>query len=419
MRRNLIKIKMHKRHKCPICDNKKILSIFRYQDTPLEDNFVTLSQKKNSQKVYPLNQMLCRICGHVFLEHVVSQNENYLYYLYNTEITLGLKKHFDKYAKDLIKEHNIKPKSFCIDIGSNDGSMLSSFKKLNMEILGIEPCYSISKIANSKGLNTFNSFFDKSVAQKILTKYRAADVITLNYMYANVDNILKFTENLKSLLSRDGIIVIETGYHPMQMKNNMFDYVYHEHFSYFTLTNLEFIFKKIGLEIIDVKKVSPKGGSIRVFVQHLGSNRKQNSNVFKMINYEKKIGVKKIKLYKDFYNKIEKIKKNLIKKLIYLKQKGKKIVGFGASHSTTVMIYHFKLKKFLEYLVDDNKKKHNLFSPGYHLPVYPTTKVYKDENIDGLLVLAWQHGQAIVKKHFKILKQKKFIILPLPKFKKL
>lgn len=416
MKRNAIKITMKQRVKCPICGFKKIVPVFKYKDTPLEDNFVSIKEKKNKQKLFPLVQMLCKKCGHVFLKHIVNQKENYLYYLYNTEVTLGLQNHFDIYAETIIKDFKIKKNSFCVDIGSNDGSMLNSLKKRKMKVLGVEPCHNIAKKANSIGLKTINSFFEKKTVKKILKENGAPKLITLNYMYANIDKILEFTKNLKSLLANDGIIVIETGYHPKQMKKKMFDYVYHEHFSYFTLQNIKFIFDKIGLEILSATITDPKGGSLRIVSQHKGGKRKKNDSIAKIITLEKKLGVNKLSFYKDFFKKIYNQKKLVQNYLEKLKKEGKKIVALGASHSTTVLIYHFELKKFIDYIVDDNKRKHNLYSPGYHLPVFSTKKIYHD-NVDVVLILAWQHQDKIIEKHKKFNKLKRTFFVPLPKIR--
>lgn len=416
MKRNKINIKMKVRKNCPICKNKKILTIFKYKDTPLEDNFVSLKEKLNKQKCFPLAQMLCQKCNHVFLKHIVNQKENYLYYLYNTEVTLGLQKHFENYAETIIKNFKIKKNSFCVDIGSNDGSMLKSLKKRKMRVLGVEPCHNIAKKANQIGLKTINSFFEKKTVKKILKGNEAPKLITLNYMYANIDKVLQFTKNLKSLLANDGIIVIETGYHPKQMKKNMFDYVYHEHFSYFSLQNIEYIFNKIGLEIISATLTNPKGGSLRIVSQHKGGKRKKNNTITKIISSEKKLGINKLEFYKNFFKKIYNQKKLVQNYLEKLKKEGKKIVALGASHSTTVLIYHFELKKFIDYIVDDNKRKHNLYSPGYHLPVFSTNKIYHD-NVDVVLILAWQHQDKIIEKHKKFNKLNGTFFVPLPKIR--
>ena len=329
---------------------------------------------------------------------------------------MGLKKHFDDYAKKIVKDFKLKSNSFCVDIGSNDGSMLASLKKQKMNVIGVEPCYNISKKANKNGLKTINSFFDKKTVDKIKSLNGPAKLITLNYIYANVDNILEFTSNLKNLLAYDGILVIETGYHPKQMKNKMFDYVYHEHFSYFTLQNIKFIFDTIGLELLSATVTKPKGGSLRIVAQHYDGTRKQNNSINSIIAYEKKFGVKKINTYKKFFKSIEKRKKIIREKLNNFKKQGKKIVALGASHSTTVMLYHFGIRDSFKYIVDDNKKKHNLYSPGYHIPVYSTGKIYRDK-VDVVFILAWQHQNAIMKKHKRFLKTNGIFVVPLPNYK--
>tara|TARA_A100001011_G_C13796812_1_gene629377 strand:+ start:1 stop:609 length:609 start_codon:yes stop_codon:yes gene_type:complete len=196
----------------------------------------------------------------------------------------------------------------------------------------------------------------------------------------------------------------------------MFDYVYHEHFSYFTLQNIKFIFDTIGLELLSAEVTRPKGGSLRIVAQHRGGFRRQQNSIKSILNYEKRFGTKKINTYKKFFQIIERQRKIISSKLNKFKKQGKKIVGLGASHSTTVMLYHFKIKDYLKYIVDDNRRKHNLFSPGYHIPVYSTEKIYKDK-IDVVFILAWQHQNAIIKKHRKFLKSKRIFVVPLPNYK--
>ena len=135
-----------------------------------------------------------------------------------------------------------------------------------------------------------------------------------------------------------------------------------------------------------------------------------------LIKWEKKCGIHQVFYYKKFYKQIEKSKDNLLKKLKILRDKKISIVGFGASHSTTVLIYHFELKKYLKYLVDDNKLKHGLYSPGYHIPVYPISKLLHNFP-DYVLILAWQHQETIIKRLKNYLNKGGKIIIPLPKLR--
>jgi hypothetical protein len=398
---------------CRLCGGNRIVTILHLNDTPLEDQFVVQEKKAIVQPVYPLDLAICEDCGYVHLPYIVNPEESYPDYIYESGVTVGLRTHFDQVAKEIVGDYVTPEGSLVVDLGSNDGSMLASFKRLGMRIVGVEPASSIAMHANESGLTTINAFFTDEVAGQILDAYGSASVVTANYMYANVDDVIGFTENVAKLLSPDGIFVVQTGYHPEQMKINMFDYIYHEHFSYFTVEVLKNIFSKCGLELIHVEKTAPKGGSIQVVGQLKNGNRIVDSSVEKIISEEQHAGMREIKTFQKFSLGLAEVKRQLIDRLSKLKGAGKKIAGFGASHSTTTLLYHFEIAPFIEYLVDDNEMKQGLYSPGYHLPVYSSEKLYEDKP-DYVVMLAWQHQANITTRHQKYLDNSGQWVIPLP-----
>ena len=401
---------------CRLCESKSIAVLFRLNDTPLEDQFVSQVQKEIIQPTYPLELAICEACGYVHLPHIVSPEASYVDYVYESGVTVGLRNHFDEYAEKIVSDYKVPVDSLVVDLGSNDGSMLASFKRLGMRVIGVEPAQAIARHANALGLPTINDFFTDDVASSIIQDSGQASIITANYMYANVDDVIGFTKVVSKLLSPDGIFVIQTGYHPEQMKKKMFDYIYHEHFSYFTIEVLKNIFSSSGLELIQATKMSPKGGSIRVVGRLRNSARVVDSSVKELILEEQAQGMRDIETYRKFALEIEESKKQVLDILNDLKTSGKRIVGFGASHSTTTLTYHFELAQYMEYLVDDNKLKHGLFSPGYHLPVYPADVLSKDVP-DYVIVLAWQHQQSILERHKSFLNTGGKFLVPLPQLK--
>jgi hypothetical protein len=394
MTENILRYDKH----CRLCGGYKISTIMHLNDTPLEDQFVSQQDLNIAQQVYPLDLALCEDCGYVYLPYIVSPEASYSDYVYVSGLTVGLRNHYDMYAQNIINDFEISKNSLVVDLGSNDGSMLSSFKRLDMNIIGVEPASNIAAIANESGLTTINDFFTDEVASKILDMYGTASVVTANYMYANIDDVIQFTKNVAKTLSPDGIFVVQTGYHPEQMKIKMFDYIYHEHFSYFTVEVLKELFSNCGMQLIHAQKTSPKGGSIRIIGQLKNGSRTIDPSVQTLINEECDQGMRDINTYKKFSSDVDESKKILIKLLTDLKSSGKKIVGFGASHSTTTLIYHFELAPFFDYLIDDNEVKQGRYSPGHHLPVYSSSKLSEDHP-DCVVVLAWQHAESILKNH--------------------
>jgi SAM-dependent methyltransferase len=388
----------------------------RLNSTPLEDQFVKAENKTLTQPVYPLDLAICNDCGYVHLPYVVNLEASYSDYVYESNVTVGLRRHYDDYAKEIVKDFGISEGALVIDLGSNDGSMLDSFRRIGMNILGVEPAEAIAKQANDSGLSTINEFFTDEIASRILKDYGFVNIVTANYMYANIDNVIAFTKSVASLLKRDGIFVVQTGYHPEQMKIMMFDYIYHEHFSYFTVEVLKNIFSSCGLELIQVNKTSPKGGSIRAVGQLKNGLRPIDSSVEQLINEEHSIGIRDSKKYKHFALDIQNAKLQIIEKLRKLKSEGKRIVGYGASHSTTTLTYHFELAGYMEYLVDDNQLKHERYSPGYHLQVYSPEKLYEDMP-DYVIILGWQHLNSIINRHKAFIQSGGKFLVPLPKLK--
>jgi len=404
---------IRKDNECRVCSSSNITTVFQLKDTPLEDQFVSKDKKNKLQSTYPLELALCEDCGYLFLPHIISPEASYLDYTYVSGVTHGLRNHYDNYAEQIVNEYDISKNSFVVDLGSNDGSMLSSFQKQNMKVVGVEPASTIAKIANESGQTTINAFFTEDVVSKILKEHGKADVITANYMYANIDDVVEFTKNVSSLLNDGGVFVVQTGYHPEQMKINMFDYIYHEHFSYFTVEVLSKLFDICGIEIIDAVKTSPKGGSIRVVGQLKGGARNISASLKDILEEEHLNGMRSSDTYIKFAKNISTIKRDLRSMLDNLKENNCSIVGFGASHSTTTLMYHFELDSYLDYIVDNNELKYGLYSPGYHLPVYSADKIYQDKP-QYILILAWQHQDIIIERNKKFLEQGGKFIVPLP-----
>ncbi|AKH77639.1 C-methyltransferase C-terminal domain protein [Leptospira interrogans str. 2003000735] len=398
---------------CRVCLSNRIVTVIKFKDTPLEDQFVKKEQKNIEQPTYPLELAICEDCGYVHLPYIVSPEVSYEEYIYVSGVTVGLRDHYDEYAREIVSTYSISQKSLVVDLGSNDGSMLASFKKVGMNVVGVEPARTISIQANQSGIPTINDFFTENVVLKIVQDHGLASVVTANYMYANIDDIISFTKSVSKLLKREGIFVVQTGYHPEQMKIKMFDYIYHEHFSYFTVEVLKDIFLRCGLELVQVTKTLPKGGSVRAIGQLKGGSLPIDSSVTTLIEEEHRLGMRDKSVYRKFDLELEILKKQVIEKLTEFKSLGKRIVGIGASHSTTTLTYHFELRPFLEYLVDDNQLKHGLYSPGYHIPVYPSEKLYEDKP-DIVVVLAWQHQESIIKKHKTFLNSGGKFFIPLP-----
>ena len=394
------------RKDCRLCGSQKLEKVLSLKNSALCDVYLKEPEK---QEFYPLGLNLCMDCSFVQLSTVVNPEIIYKDYIYVTTSSSGLDSHFSKYCNELCDYLGYKEKNLVVDIGSNDGTLLKHFKKKNHRVIGVEPAVEISKIANEKGIKTYPNFFDHSVSHQIVSENGNADLITVNNLFANIDDLHAFTKSLDILLAQDGVFVIESSYLYNMLENMVFDFIYHEHLSYFSATPLQAFMRIYGMHLIHVQGVPTKGGSLRYFFARVDSDWDIDVSIDEIIARELSAN-SLLNTFKQFSNNIEQEKKDIRDYLVL--NKGKNIVGYGASATSTTLISHFGLQDYFNYLVDDNPGKINTYSPGYHIPVYSPEKLKQDPP-DVMIILAWRFKDEILSK-IEDLPCK--IIIPLPQF---
>lgn len=401
---------------CRLCGSSDLKVVLKYLPSALADSFVKKDKLAEQQGIFPLDLTLCLSCGYAHIPDVVDPEYIYRDYVYVTTSSMGLIEHFNHYADEVIKKLKVASGSLIIDIGSNDGVLLRCFKERGLKVLGVEPAIEIAKAATASGVETIPDFFGHEVANKIRQKYGAATVVTSNNIFANIDDLKGFALGVRELLADNGVFIIECSYLLDLINNMVFDYVYHEHLSYFSVRPLDLFFKSLGMQLIDVQRVSTKGGSIRITVQLAGGPRKRDSSVEEFLAEEEKVGLARPKIFSDLDRRIQDLKTKLKGILLDIKANGKKIAGYGASATTTTLAYHFEIGSDLDFIVDDNAAKQNTFSPGFHIPVYSSDALYNMKP-DYVILLAWRFADPIIKKHNKFLEQGGKFILPVPEAK--
>ncbi|EMI72099.1 class I SAM-dependent methyltransferase [Leptospira noguchii] len=394
------------RKDCRLCKSADLIKVLPLAPTALCDAYL---KKKKDQEIYPLDLFQCKNCGFVQIECVVDPEIIYRDYIYVTTSSSGLSSHFESYAKDVFENLNLKPNNLVMDIGSNDGTLLSYFKRKNVKVLGVEPSIKTAEEATQRGIETLPEFFNIDLAKKIKEKFGSADLITINNLFANIDDLHSFVEGLEFLLSPQGVVVIESSYLGDMVDNMVFDFIYHEHLSYFSILPLIKFFDSFDMRLIHLQHVGTKGGSFRYYWARKDSLHVVSSDVEKFVGIEKEKNMIE-SYFKNYENRIIEVKTTLIKELEKFKEK--KIVGYGASATSTTLIYHFGLEKFLNYLVDDNPGKIDTYSPGLHIPVKsPSVLDFEDNAV--LVILAWRYFDLIKS---KLKNQKLTLICPLPEF---
>jgi len=381
---------------CRSCGNNNLKRVVSLGYQPLANNLLNKSSDKCD--LYPLEVNFCENCYNCQLSVAIDPKKMFSNYLYTSSTSKVFREHFVNAAKKYSKELKLnKKKSYIIDIGSNDGVALKPFKDLGFKnLLGIEPAKNLAKLANKNKIKTFNGFLEKKNLKKIK---KNADLILASNVFAHSDKLKEMAECMFNLLSKRGTIVIEIQYLMNTLKDLTFDNIYHEHYNYWSLTSLVNFFCQFDAKIFKAEKINTHGGSLRVYIKKEKRILIRNS-VKKILKEEEIFGIKKFKTYKDFGEKVYKIRKNVIKNIKKLKEKNKLIIGYGAPAKATTALNFFGVKKEIDFIVEDNKLKHNKFIPGVKIPIKHKSQIKNKDNT--LIILAWNFFEDIKKNNFKI-----------------
>tara|TARA_R110000787_G_scaffold63679_13_gene144348 strand:- start:11212 stop:12459 length:1248 start_codon:yes stop_codon:yes gene_type:complete len=406
-----------RRETCRLCGSDDLALAIALAPTPPANAFV--DDPATQQSTYPLDVFFCNACTHVQLLDVVDPRELFENYVYVSGTSPVFVAHFRRYAEHVIESYapTHSGPARVLDIGSNDGTLLSCFKDLGCTVLGVDPARDIAEAATARGIETVTDFFSPDVAAKLRTAQGAFDVITANNVFAHADDLDGIAAGIATLLADDGVFVFEVSYLLDVIEHCLFDTIYHEHVAYHALTPLVGFFKKHGLHLIDAERVDTHGGSLRGTVARIGSSHDVKGRVAEMVALEHTCGLNTLETYHAFAGKIDSLRDALTGLLTELKAGGAKIAAFGAPAKATTLMYHFAIgPELIDFVVDDSTLKQGLFTPGLHIPVVPSDHMY-DQNPDYVVVLAWNFADAIIAKHQKFRDNGGKFIVPIPKLK--
>ena len=334
-------------------------------------------------------------------------------YLYRSKLTVGLDHYYENHL-DFITSRIRKKKKSAIDIGCNDGQFLNALIAKGFEVVGVDPAKELLPELCNFGFHFVPAFFNSELAEKILREIGEFTLVSANYTLANVTNVKDFLEGVVKIMDREGYFSIITGYHPDQFTLNMFDYISHDHISYFSLETIDKCLNQVGLSIVDSFRSELKGGSLHILAQK--KKRQGKQNVSKRVNYikQREEWLWQSNSYEilQLKNRIEEQKLNLMDKLNQIKEP---MLGVGASVNTSYLVNEFNLGQIISYLVDDDSSKWGTYNPYYGIPVLP----FSDKKVGDFkhaIILSWQHTNILINR----LKQSDFcgeLIVPLPKLR--
>jgi len=390
--------------KCIVCEKSAYLKrVIELGFHPLADTFLKRGQLLLPQKMYPLNCLLCTNCGHFQNEIFVSGEERYIEsnYSYTSSNSESSRNHWDEFCDTVSRYTHLVPSDHVIEFGSNDGYLLMQFQKRQGKVTGIDPSPIMTAEAKKVGVNAIQAFVSHKTIAVGIKKYGRAKIICGNNVLNHIENLNDVLRAIKSGLKNDGFLVVEVPSLKDTVKKYLFDMIFHEHISTFSLKSINYLLRRNGLYITKVEGIPYHGGSMRIYA----TTKKSDYNrplVKKFIASEEKANLFKVDTYKKFMTKIVKDKNDLLASLYTLKRKGKKIAAVGAGARSNTLLNFYRLDNtVLEFVTDASKHKIGKFTPGSNIQIKDDQALYT-ENIDVALITAWNIGRYLTQKIRKI-----------------
>lgn len=401
---------------CLHCRSSNMASILDLGFHEPCDSLPNSDDLKTSILRYPLNLLICNNCKLVQIDYVVDKKVLFhKNYPYRSGITSSLVEKLKETAHAVLSRFSYEQESLVVDIGSNDGSLLTGFKELGMNVLGVEAS-DIARIANENGIETIQDFFNEKTSQRIVKLRGKAKIITATNVFAHVSDTTSIMKGVLNLLDDDGVFITESHYLADLVQKNQFDSIYHEHLKYYSLQSIEFLLNSYQLHINGVDEISNYGGSIRVYASRQ-KNLKPDLNVIRLKELEVNNKLNEYETLIKFKGRVELISKKLTELIIKINVDGHSIVGAGAPGRSSTLLEFCGLNSRLIPVIYEQATslKLNKFTPTTHIPIRDEKEMFENQP-DYVLLLSWHYADNIIKK-FREKGLKSKIIVPLPEIK--
>jgi hypothetical protein len=337
---------------------------------------------------YPLHVRVCDACFLVQLPEYVPPAEIFTEYAYFSSYSDAFVDHAREYVEQITARLGLSDDSFVVELASNDGYLLQHFVASGIPVLGVEPARNVAQEAIERGVPTLVEFFGLQSARAIAEERGRADLIVANNVLSQVPGVNDFVAGIEALLSERGVATIEFPHLMRLLEGNLFDTIYHEHFSYYSLLTSSRILEAYGLTVFDLEEVWTHGGSLRLYAGHTG-RVEVSERVRAFADRERAFGLETSAPYEAFRRGVETTKQDLLAFLIEARRDGRTVAAYGAPGKGNTLLNFCGIRSdLIEYTVDRNPYKHGLFLPGTHIPIFAPDKL-AETRPDYVVVLPW------------------------------
>jgi SAM-dependent methyltransferase len=383
--------------------------------TPLCETYVTEEELDAAEYFYPLNVWVCGSCFLVQVKDYVGPADIFTEYAYFSSYSTSWLRHAEDYVVTMCERLGLGDTSFVLELASNDGYLLQYFVERGISCLGVEPSENVSRVALERGVPTEIAFFGEVKGKELAAAGRVADLVVANNVLAQVPSPNDFVAGIPHVLKPQGTLTVEFPHVVRLLEESQFDTIYHEHFSYFSLTSAEALLARHGLTVFDVEELWTHGGSLRVYARHADDpSRTVSERVEELRRREETAGYRDVATYGLFEERVRETKRKLLSLLVGLKRSGKVIVGYGApGKGNTLLNYCGVRTDFVDFTVDRNPYKQGLYLPGTHIPIHAPERIDQVKP-DFILILPWNVKDEITEQLAHVRKWGTRFIVPIP-----